>query len=72
MELATLFAQSLGPNVSMFLPILVITVPVLAIALLAMGGRTLSGSCGGRNPDGSCGKCGRAAGEPEPEGACTP
>jgi hypothetical protein len=48
------------------LPILVITVPVLAIALLALGGRRLSGSCGGMNADGSCQRCGKAAGEPEP------
>lgn len=52
------------------LPILVISVPVLAIAVLAMGGRRLAGSCGGMNPDGSCSRCGKAAGEPEPDGAC--
>jgi len=55
---------------SILLPILVITVPVLAIALLAIGGRRLAGSCGGMNPDGSCSRCGKAAGEPEPEGSC--
>lgn len=53
------------------LPILVLTVPVLAIAALALNGRSLSGSCGGKNPDGSCSRCGKAAREPEPEGACS-
>ena len=53
------------------LPILVITVPVFAIALLAVGGRRLSGSCGGLNADGSCSKCGKAAGDPEPDGSCS-
>jgi hypothetical protein len=56
---------------NVLLPILVITVPVLAIALLAVGGRKLSGSCGGMNPDGSCQRCGKQAGAPEPEGACS-
>jgi hypothetical protein len=39
--------------------------------LLAVGGRKLSGSCGGMNPDGSCQRCGKQAGEPEPEDACS-
>lgn len=53
------------------LPILVFTVPVLAIVLLAMGGKVLSGSCGGLSPDGSCSRCGKAAGAPEPaDSAC--
>jgi hypothetical protein len=56
--------------VSYVLPILVFTVPVLAIVLLAVGGRRLSGSCGGLSADGSCRRCGRTAGAPEPEGAC--
>jgi hypothetical protein len=57
---------------TVLLPILVITIPVLAIVLLAVGGRRLSGSCGGMNPDGSCQRCGKTAGEPEPAGgACS-
>ncbi|MCA8965759.1 MAG: hypothetical protein H6838_18425 [Planctomycetes bacterium] len=52
---------------SVLLPILVFTVPVLAIVFLAMGGRRLSGSCGGLSADGSCSRCGKAAGEPVPE-----
>jgi hypothetical protein len=59
------------PVTNVLLPILVITVPVLAIVLLAVGGRKLSGSCGGMNPDGSCQRCGKSAGQPEPEGACS-
>lgn len=47
---------------SVLLPILVCTVPVLAIVFLALGGRRLSGSCGGTNPDGSCQRCGKDAG----------
>ena len=62
--------ELLAETVSFLLPILVITVPVLAIAFLALQGRSLAGSCGGMNPDGSCSRCGKAAGEPEPEGAC--
>jgi hypothetical protein len=46
---------------SILLPILVFTVPVLAIVLLAVGGRRLSGSCGGMSPDGSCQRCGKTA-----------
>lgn len=46
---------------SVLLPILVFTVPVLAIVFLAMGGKRLSGSCGGMNPDGSCKRCGKPA-----------
>lgn len=41
------------------LPILVFSVPVLAVVFLALGGRRLSGSCGGTNPDGSCTRCGK-------------
>ena len=55
---------------SFLLPILVITVPVLAIVLLAVGGRRLSGSCGGMSPDGSCQRCGKAAGDQEPAAPC--
>ncbi|MFN7591326.1 MAG: hypothetical protein ACK501_19900 [Planctomycetota bacterium] len=44
---------------TVLLPILVFTVPVLAIVFLALGGRRLSGSCGGMNPDGSCQRCGK-------------
>jgi len=36
---------------------------VLAIVLLALGGRRLSGSCGGMNPDGSCQRCGKTGGD---------
>lgn len=66
-----MFAPNSGSVLSFLLPVLVITVPVAAIALLALNGKALSGSCGGMNPDGSCSRCGKAAGEPEPEGACT-
>jgi len=55
---------------TVLLPILVITVPVLAIVLLAVGGRRLSGSCGGMNPDGSCQRCGKTGDQPEPNGPC--
>ena len=57
---------------NVLLPILVFTVPVLAIVLLALGGRRLSGSCGGVGPDGSCKRCGRTAadGEADPAAAC--
>ncbi|MCA8975588.1 MAG: hypothetical protein KDC98_12770 [Planctomycetes bacterium] len=48
------------------LPIFVFTIPVLAIVVLAIGGRRLSGSCGGLSADGSCNRCGRAAGSGEP------
>jgi len=52
--------------VSNFLiPILVFTIPVIAIVLLALLGRRLSGSCGGSG-DGSCSRCGRPAGTVEP------
>jgi hypothetical protein len=54
---------------SVLLPILVFSVPVLAVVLLAMGGRRLSGSCGGMNKDGSCQRCGKPPGEPEPAGS---
>ena len=43
------------------LPILVFSVPVLAVVFLALSGRRLSGSCGATRPDGSCGRCGKAA-----------
>ena len=57
---------------TVLLPILVFSVPVLAVVLLALGGRRLSGSCGGMNPDGSCQRCGKAGGENAPAsgGAC--
>jgi hypothetical protein len=43
------------------LPILVFSVPVLAVVVLAMSGRRLSGSCGAARPDGSCSRCGKPA-----------
>jgi hypothetical protein len=53
-----------GPSVSSYLlPILVFTVPVLAVVALALSGRKLSGSCGGVGPDGTCSRCGREAAE---------
>lgn len=55
---------------SVLLPILVISIPVLAIVALALGGRRLSGSCGGMNPDGSCQRCGKTADAKDAEGAC--
>jgi hypothetical protein len=52
----------LEPIVSeILLPILVFTVPILAIVFLALSGRKLSGSCGGVGPDGRCARCGKAA-----------
>lgn len=45
------------------LPILVFSVPVLAIVFLAMAGKRLSGSCGGVGPDGNCSRCGKSAAE---------
>ncbi len=58
---------------TVLLPILVFTVPVLAIVFLALGGRRLSGSCGGMNGDGSCQRCGRKADPAATSGgsACT-
>jgi hypothetical protein len=53
---------------SVLLPILIATVPVLGIALLAIAGRRLSGSCGGVGADGSCQRCGKAADAPAPQG----
>ncbi|MEQ1634580.1 MAG: hypothetical protein ABL997_19530 [Planctomycetota bacterium] len=46
---------------NILLPILVFSLPVLAIVLLALSGRKLSGSCGGMNKDGSCSRCGKTA-----------
>ena len=44
------------------LPILVLSVPVLAVVVLALAfGRRLSGSCGGVGADGNCARCGRPA-----------
>ena len=44
---------------NILLPILVLSVPVLAIVLLAVyGGKRLAGSCGAMNPDGKCSRCG--------------
>ena len=49
---------------NLLLPILVLTLPVLAIVLLAVyGGRRLSGSCGASGPDGKCGRCGAPGAE---------
>jgi hypothetical protein len=64
--------QSLPARLVMtfLLPILVLTVPVLAIVALALAGRRLSGSCGGMSADGSCQRCGKGAGEPEPASGC--
>ncbi|MGE3172999.1 MAG: hypothetical protein AB7O97_10280 [Planctomycetota bacterium] len=45
------------------LPILVFTVPVLAVVFLALSGRRLKGSCGGVGADGSCTRCGKPATE---------
>jgi hypothetical protein len=42
--------------------LLVFSVPILAIVVLAISGRRLSGSCGGMSPDGSCSRCGKPAG----------
>ena len=67
---ATFFARIPGPSVSFLLPILVITLPVLAIAVLATKGMRLSGSCGGMNPDGSCQRCGKPVSDSDSEGAC--
>jgi len=58
------------PAVSFLLPILVFSVPVLAIVVLAVGGRRLSGSCGGMSPDGNCQRCGKTADQPAAEGSC--
>ncbi|MCA8948322.1 MAG: hypothetical protein KDE27_02400 [Planctomycetes bacterium] len=52
---------------SVLLPVLVFTVPILAVVFLALGGRRLSGSCGGVSADGSCSRCGRAPGSDGPE-----
>ena len=46
---------------NLLLPILVFTVPVLAVVFLALSGRKLSGSCGGTDPNGRCNRCGKAA-----------
>jgi len=51
------------------LPILVFSVPVLAIVVLALSGRRLSGSCGGAGPDGRCRTCGKAADAMPPAGS---
>jgi hypothetical protein len=48
--------------VTYLLPIVVCSVPVLAIVVFALAGRRLSGSCGGAGPDGSCTRCGKPAG----------
>lgn len=46
------------------LPVLILTVPVLAVVLLALAfGRRLSGSCGGVGADGRCSRCGKPAAE---------
>jgi hypothetical protein len=53
------------PAVSQYLlPILVLTVPVLAIVVLALAfGRRLGGSCGGVGADGRCTRCGKPGDE---------
>jgi hypothetical protein len=51
------------------LPILVFSVPVLAVVVLALSGRRLSGSCGGVGPDGSCSRCGKPAEQMPPAGS---
>ena len=46
----------------LFLPVLIMAVPVMVIVLLALvSGRKLSGSCGGVGPDGACTRCGKPA-----------
>ncbi|HEU4418253.1 MAG TPA: hypothetical protein VFT55_04900 [Planctomycetota bacterium] len=55
---------------TVLLPILVFTIPVLAIVFLALGGRRLSGSCGAMSPDGSCQRCGRPPGSDGKTEAC--
>ncbi|MBX3462292.1 MAG: hypothetical protein KF830_03920 [Planctomycetes bacterium] len=57
---------------TVLLPLIVFSVPVLAIVLFALAGRRLSGSCGGVGADGSCSRCGKPAGEagPDAAGAC--
>ncbi len=45
------------------IPILVFSLPVLAVVVLALSGRKLKGSCGGVSPDGSCSRCGKPAAE---------
>lgn len=50
------------------LPIVVFSVPVLAVVVLALTGRRLSGSCGGMQPDGRCGRCGKTAETMPPPG----
>lgn len=58
---ATLLRLSSAP-VNILLPVLVLSVPVLAITLLAvLGGKKLAGSCGAMNPDGKCSRCGVSA-----------
>jgi hypothetical protein len=52
---------------TVLLPILVFTIPVIAVVVLAIGGRRLAGSCGAMSPDGSCRRCGKPAGEAEPD-----
>lgn len=57
---------------TVLLPILVFTVPILAIVFLAIAGRRLAGSCGAMSADGSCQRCGKTAGEAEPgDGSCS-
>lgn len=51
---------------SVLLPVLVFTIPVVAVVFLALSGRRLSGSCGGLSADGSCNTCGREPGSGEP------
>ncbi|MBL8729613.1 MAG: hypothetical protein JNM25_14355 [Planctomycetes bacterium] len=48
---------------TVLLPIVVFSLPVLAIVVFAISGRRLAGSCGGMSPDGSCARCGKPAGD---------
>ena len=50
------------------LPILVFSIPVLAVVFLALGGKVLKGSCGGMGPNGDCGRCGKSAAAIPPAG----
>ena len=55
------------------LPVLVFSIPVLAVVFLALGGKALKGSCGGVGPGGDCGRCGKSADAipaPGERGAC--
>lgn len=55
------------------IPILVFSVPVMAVVVLALvTGKKLKGSCGGVSPDGKCSVCGKPAAEmPSRPDACS-